>query len=89
MVKVLLFSFEPSFGQFTMLLVEGSSETGLFRHLSNRISCSPYVQNYFNYERQIFLKRFKIESKFRKFKEKTENIFRFRDKCYYNLKIFL
>ena len=57
MVKVLLFSFEPSFGQFTMLLVEGSSETGLFRHLSNRISCSPYVQNYFNYERQIFFKK--------------------------------
>ena len=31
MVKVLFVSFEKCFGSFTILLVEGSSETGLFR----------------------------------------------------------
>ena len=30
MVKVLPFSFEQCFGPLTMLLVEGSSETGFF-----------------------------------------------------------
>ena len=30
MVKVLSFSFEQCLGTFTMLLLEGSSETGLF-----------------------------------------------------------
>ena len=39
--KVLLFSSEQSLGPFTMLLVEGSSETELFRHLSNHVFRSP------------------------------------------------
>ena len=33
MVKVLPLTFQQCFGPFTMLLVEGSYETGLFRHL--------------------------------------------------------
>ena len=32
LVKVLFSGFEKCFGWFTMLLVEGSSKTGLFRH---------------------------------------------------------
>ena len=32
MVNVLSFSFEQCFGPFTMLVVKGSSETGLFTH---------------------------------------------------------
>ena len=37
MVKVLPFSFDQYFGLFTILLVEGSSEMGLLRHLSNDV----------------------------------------------------
>ena len=37
MVKVLCFGFLQCFGQFTMLLVKGSSEMGPFRHLSNHV----------------------------------------------------
>ena len=37
MVKALSFRFQKCFGPFTMLLVEGSSETGLFRSLSNHV----------------------------------------------------
>ena len=41
MVKFMSFSFEQCFGPFTMLLVEGSCETGLFRHLANHVFRSP------------------------------------------------
>ena len=54
MVKVLSFRFQQSFGQFTMLLVEGSSETGVFRHLSNHVFRSPYVQENIRYEGYLF-----------------------------------
>ena len=37
---------EQYFGPFTMLLVEGSSETDLFRYLSNNFLRSPQVQKY-------------------------------------------
>ena len=37
MVKVFRFGFQQCFGQFTVLLVEGSSQTGLFRQLSNHV----------------------------------------------------
>ena len=37
MVKVLSFSFQQFFGPFAVLLVEGSPETGLLRHLSNHV----------------------------------------------------
>ena len=37
MVKVLSFSSGQFFNPSTMLLVKGSSETGLFRHLSNNV----------------------------------------------------
>ena len=37
MTKVMWCRFEQRFGMFTMLLVEVTSETGLFRHLSNHV----------------------------------------------------
>ena len=54
MVKVLSASFEQCFGPFTMLLVEASSETGLFRHFSNYVFRSPLVQKYISYEGHLF-----------------------------------
>ena len=41
MVKVLSFRFQKCFGLFTMLIVEGFSQTGLFRHLPNHVFRSP------------------------------------------------
>ena len=37
-----------------MLLVEMSSETSLFRHLSNHVFRSPYFRKYISYEGQLF-----------------------------------
>ena len=37
MIKVKLCRFEPCLGTFTMLIVDGSSEMGLFRHLCNYV----------------------------------------------------
>ena len=89
MIKVLSFSFEQSFGPFTMLLVEGSSETGLFRHLSNLVFQSLYVSSEIRqlWWSSFFLEMFKIECKFIKFKKNLRNFLRFWDncvwKCYY------
>ena len=46
MVKLLPFRFQQCFGAFTMLLVDGSSETGLFIHLTKHVFWSPSVQKY-------------------------------------------
>ena len=40
MIKVLAFRFQQYVGAITMLLVEGSSETELARHLSDHIFSS-------------------------------------------------
>ena len=37
-----------------MLLVEGSSETGFFRQVSNNVFWSPYSQKYISYEGYLF-----------------------------------
>ena len=37
MAKLLSFSSEQDFGPLTMLLLEGSSKTGLFTHLSKHV----------------------------------------------------
>ena len=54
MVKLLSFSFKKCFGFFTMVLVEGSSETGLFRHLTKPVFQNPEVQKYIGYESDLF-----------------------------------
>ena len=41
MIKVLSFKCYQCFGPFAMLLVEGFSEMGLFRHLSNHVFWDP------------------------------------------------
>ena len=54
MGKVLSFSSEQYFNPFSTLLVERSSEKGLFKHLSNNFFPSPYVEKCINYEGQLF-----------------------------------
>ena len=46
MVKVLSFRIQQCLGPFAMILVEGSSETGFLRHLSNKALRSLEVQKY-------------------------------------------
>ena len=72
MLKVLSFGFDMFFSPFTMLLVKGLFETGLFRHLSNYVYWSRKVQKYISYKGHLFLKMFKLESKFRKLKKTTK-----------------
>ena len=45
MIKVLWCKFQQCLGTFTMLLVEGMSETGLFRHLSDDVSKVVILEN--------------------------------------------
>ena len=54
-VKMASCSFEQCLGTFTLLLVEGTSETGLFRHLSKHVSRSLYIQKYISYFGHVLL----------------------------------
>ena len=54
MVRVLSIRFQQCFGVFMMLLVDGSSETGLFRHLSNHVFRIPLVQKSIGYQGHLF-----------------------------------
>ena len=74
MVKLLSFRFQQCFGPFTMSLVRGSSELGLFRHLSNHIFWSRKFENKSALRVISFLKNFKIESKFKKIQIKIQKI---------------
>ena len=60
-----------------MLLVEGSSEMGLFRHLSDHVFRRPSVEELSAIRVIFFLKIFKIESKFRKCAKKGGKVFCF------------
>ena len=75
MIKTLLLRLKQCFGPFTMLPVEGSSETELFRHSSNHVFRSLYFCKYINYEGHRFLKMFKIACKFKNLQEYSEKLF--------------
>ena len=60
LAKVLAMILNQCFRPFFMLPVEGSSQTGLVRHLSNHIFRSPYFRKHINYEGDLFSKIFKI-----------------------------
>ena len=78
MVKVLSLSFEQCFGPFTMSLVEGSPETGLYRHLSKLVFQSPSVQKYISYEGHPFFENgSKLNINLQNAKEKIEKDFCF------------
>ena len=77
MAKVLSLRFQQCFGPFIMYLVEESSESGLFRHLSNHAFWSCKFKNISAMRVIFFWKIFKIESKFRKCKKILESKFLF------------
>ena len=75
MIKVLWCGFQQCLGMFTMLLVEGSSETGLFRHFSNHVFG---VHNFGSTKALgVFydFKMFKIYSRFQKCSKKIRKKF--------------
>ena len=51
---MLWFRFEQCFGLFTKLLLQVSSETGLFRNLFNHVLRGQYFEKYISYERHPF-----------------------------------
>ena len=50
MGNVLSVRLQQCFIEFVVLFLEGSSETRLFRHLSNNGICIPEFQKYISYE---------------------------------------
>ena len=81
LIKIMSCRFQKWFGMFTMLLVEGSSQTGLFRHLSDHFFA---VRNFGNTKciRAIYFpKLFKISYRFRKCRKKLGKAFSLRDNC--------
>ena len=81
MIKVLWCKFQQCLGTFTMLLVEGMSETGLFRHLSDHVSG---VRNFGKSKsmRVIFFSKYlKFIAAFRFPAKNSEKVFCFWDCC--------
>ena len=83
MKKVLSFRFQQRFSPITMLLVEGSCETGLFRVLSNHGFRGLQVQKYISYEGYFFWKCSKWNLNFENAKKKKNlpKSFFFWDSC--------
>ena len=57
MVKMVSSRLQECLGPFTMLLIKGSCETGLFRHLSNQIFQRPQIWQYIGYEGNHFFQK--------------------------------
>ena len=81
MVKVQCCTFQQCFGPFTMLLVKSYPERGLFRHLSNHVFWSPYIQKYISNEGHFFRKISRFDLNLENAKKNSKNIFRFWDNC--------
>ena len=67
MVRLLSSRLKQCFDLFTTLPVNWSSETRLFKHLSNHVFRSPQFRKYISYEGHLFLEMFKIWYKFEKY----------------------
>ena len=79
MLKVLWWWFQEHFCTFTMLFVEGSSETGLFRHLSDHFFGDRNFRNIKSMKVIIFRKILKSYARFKKCIKKLRKSFFFRD----------
>ena len=76
-IKTLWCGYQMSLGRFTMFVVERSSETGLFRHLSNNIS---RVRNFLNtkvWRLSFDTKYLKFNLDFKKEAKNSEKVFCF------------
>ena len=68
MLKVVQFRFQQCLVPLTMMLVQGSSETGLFRHLFKNVFGVGNFGNRSAMSFIFFFKMFKISSSFQKFR---------------------
>ena len=89
MVKVLSTSFEQCFGPFTMLLCEGYSQTGLFRHLPTTYFGVLKFKHIWG--SSFFWKSSKLNLNLEMVKKNSEKMFSFWDiwiwKCSYKLSL--
>ena len=84
MINLLWFKFQQCLGQFTMLLSETSSETGVFRHLSNHVF-RVYISEIQNlWGSSFFSKCLKFIVDFKNAAKNSENVFCFWDNCIWN-----
>ena len=82
MVKELSFTFRKCLETFTMWLYEGSLETGVFRHWSNKVFLGPYFRKYISNEGHLFFKNVQNLNQISKSQQKKfEKVFSFRDNC--------
>ena len=81
MIKTMWCRFGPCSGTFAMLLLEGSSETGLCRHLSNYVFRARSFGNTKAFRVIFSSKMFKSESRFQKWSRKLRKMFCFWDNC--------
>ena len=77
MIKMVSCRFEQWFGTFTMFLVKGYSEMGLFRHLSDYVFGGYNFGNTKSLRFIFFFKISKISSRFQRFSKRMRKSFVF------------
>ena len=77
LIKILSCRFQQCLGTFIMSLVEGSSEIGLFRYLSDYVFGVRNIGNTESMTVTFFFKIFKIHSRFKKSSKKVSKRFLF------------
>ena len=81
MIETLWSRFQQWFRWFTMLLDEGSSEMGLFRHLSDYVFVVPNIGNGKSMRVIFFSKCLKLNLNFKNSATNWEKVFSFWDNC--------
>ena len=81
MRNVLLCRFQQGLAAFPMFLLEGSSGTGLFRHLSNHVFHSPYFMKYIRYEGIFLSKCSEFDLEFKNSEKNNKKALCFLDNC--------
>ena len=80
-IQVIWSKFQRCLGTFTMLFSEGSSEAGLFRHLSNLVFGVRKFRNTKAMRVIYFAKTFKVSGRLQKSSRKLRKTFCFWDNC--------
>ena len=81
MITVLWCRFQQCLGTFIMLLLEGSSETGIFRHLSDYVFAVRNFENTISMKVIFFFKISKFNLDFGNGAGNSEKVFSFWDNC--------
>ena len=81
MIKMLRWRFQQCLATSAMLLVKGSSEKELFRHLSNHVFGVRNFRNTKAMRVMFFFKRFRISAWLQKSRKRLRKTFFFTDNC--------